>query len=389
MEFLRNAEIFAPEAMGRGDLLVCAGKIIRVGTEMPGFPSGFQVTETDLGGRRLIPGLIDAHLHLTGGGGESGAKSRIPPLTLESLTRNGITTVVGLLGTDAVTRSVADLLAVTRSLSEQGLSAYCHTGGYSLPPATLTGSVRSDIVHLDRVIGVGELAISDHRSSQPTLDEILRIAADAHVAGMMTNKAGILHLHLGDGIRGLGLVREALVRAEIPARVYNPTHVNRRRALFQEALELADRGCTIDVTSFPVGRGEDAYAAGEALVSYLDSGLPPERITVSSDGGGCLPVFDSEGRLAAMEIGDSGSLVRTLSALLDAGQPLERVLPAFTSSVARLLRMKEKGRIVSGADADLVVLDELGNVTDVMALGRWHVRDRKMVIRSVFSRGGE
>ena len=72
------------------------------------------------------------------------------------------------------------------------------------PPVTFTGSVRDDIVFLDPVIGVGELALSDHRSSQPTQDELLRIASDAHVAGMISGKAGILHLHLGDGERGSG-----------------------------------------------------------------------------------------------------------------------------------------------------------------------------------------
>ena len=52
------------------------------------------------------------------------------------------------------------------------------------------------------MIGIGELALSDHRSSQPTRDELLRIASDAHVAGMISGKAGIVHLHLGDGERG-------------------------------------------------------------------------------------------------------------------------------------------------------------------------------------------
>src|SRR5690606_39548569 len=104
----------------------------------------------------------------------------------------------------------------------------------------------------DALIGIGEVAISDHRSSQPTLDELLRLASEAHVAGLMTGKAGIVHLHLGDGARGLDLVRRALDGSELPPRVFHPTHVNRRRALFEESLELAGRGATIDVTAFPV-----------------------------------------------------------------------------------------------------------------------------------------
>jgi beta-aspartyl-dipeptidase (metallo-type) len=126
---------------------------------------------------------------------------------------------------------------------------------------------------------------------------LLRIASECHVAGLMTGKAGVLHLHLGDGERGLALVREALTVSELPARVFNPTHVNRRRALFDEAVELARRGSSVDITAFPVAADEDAYAAAEALERYLASGAPADRVTVSSDAGGCLPCFDTDGRV--------------------------------------------------------------------------------------------
>ena len=291
-------------------------------------------SERDLGGRRLIPGFIDGHAHVTGGGGESGFKTRVPPVPLGHFTSAGVTSVVGVLGTDDTTRDTRALLAQTRALREEGLGAWCHTGGYHVPPVTLTGSVRDDIVFLDPVIGVGELAVSDHRSSQPTLDELLRIASDAHVAGMIAGKAGILHLHLGDGERGLDLVRRALEESELPARVFNPTHINRRKALFDESVELARHGCTVDITAFPVAADEDAWPADVALTKYLESGAPADRITVSSDGGGCLPVFNDEGEMLQMDIGRPASLIATLADLLGAGVPLEDVLPAFTSNVA-------------------------------------------------------
>lgn len=237
---------------------------------------------------------------------------------------------------------------------------------------------------IDLILGVGELAISDHRSSQPTLDELLRIAGDAHVAGLMSGKAGIVHLHVGDGPRGLELVRQALDQSEIPARVFNPTHVNRRKALFQEAMALARQGCTIDLTAFPVEEGDDAWSAAEALTRYLETGLPAERVTVSSDGGGCFPVFDGEGRVVAMDVGSPSALGLTLKLLLECGQPLERVLPAFTSNPAKLLRLPRKGHLSPGSDADLLVLDGQGGIADVMARGRWHVREGRSIIRGVF-----
>ena len=384
IELLSNAELYDPAPRGRMHLLVAGETLVWTGAERPALPAGLGVRETDLGGRRVIPGLIDGHVHLTGGGGEAGPETRVPPPALSRLTLGGVTTAVGVLGTDDTVRTTAELVTVARGLIAQGLSAWCHTGGYHVPPATATGSVRLDIALIDLVIGVGELAISDHRSSQPTLDELLRIAGDAHVGGLMSGKAGIVHLHVGDGPRGLALIREALDGSELPAPVFNPTHVNRRRGLFEEAVALTERGCTIDVTAFPVEEGEDAWSADEAVVRYLDSGADPSRITVSSDGGGCLPVFDDEGRVASFDVGSPSACGDALRVLLARGQPLERVLPAFTANPARLLQLHRKGRLRPGADADLVVLDAQGAMAEVMARGQWHVREGRALVRGVF-----
>ena len=386
LHLLANAELYDPAPRGRAHLLVAGETIVWVGAQRPALPAGLGVEETDLGGRRVIPGLIDGHVHLTGGGGEAGPHTRVPPLALSRLTTGGVTTAIGVLGTDDVVRTPAELVTVARGLIAEGLSAWCHTGGYHVPPATVTGSVRGDLVLVDLVLGVGELAISDHRSSQPTLDELLRVAGDAHVGGLMSGKAGIVHLHVGDGARGLEPIRQMLDGSELPAAVFQPTHVNRRKRLFDEALALADRGCPIDLTAFPVEDGDDAWSAAEGLVRYLDAGLPAARVTVSSDGGGCFPVFDADGRVAAMDVGSPDALARTLRELLACGQPLERVLPAFTTNVARTLQLPRKGPLVAGADADLVVLDDEGGVAEVMARGRWHVREGRPVVRGVFER---
>jgi beta-aspartyl-dipeptidase (metallo-type) len=374
LKLLTNARVFAPEELGLRHVLVGAGRIIAVSDDRSQL-AGNGVTEFDLDGRRLVPGFIDGHAHVTGGGGESGFASRVPPVPLGRFTTAGVTSVVGVLGTDDTTRDTRGLLAQTRALREEGLGAWCHTGGYHVPPVTLTGSVRDDIVFLDPVIGVGELALSDHRSSQPTLDEILRVASDTHVAGMIAGKAGILHCHLGDGERGLDLIRQSLDTSEIPPRVFNPTHVNRRKALFEEAVSLAGRGCTVDITAFPVEEGEDAWSAADALQRYLDSDAPDSNVTVSSDGGGCLPVFDEQGEMLRMGIGSPASLATTLAELLSGGVPMERALPAFTSNVANILKFTDRGRIAKGFMADLVVLDDAHQLSDVMVAGIWHVKD--------------
>jgi beta-aspartyl-dipeptidase (metallo-type) len=383
---IRNADVYSPRHLGPQTLLVGGGKILWMGpgSQLPDLPAALGATALDLYGKRLIPGLIDGHVHVTGGGGEAGFRTRVPPVPLTKFTLAGVTTVVGLLGTDDVARGPRSLLATTYALREEGLNAYAYAGGYHVPPVTLTGSVRGDLVFVEPLLGIGEVAISDHRSSQPTLDEILRLAADAHVAGLMTGKAGILHLHLGDGPRGLDLVRRALAESEIPARVFNPTHVNRRKALFDEAIALAGAGCTVDITAFPVEEGEDAWSAADALRRYRASGAPPDRVTISSDAGGCLPCFDADGRVSHMDVGAAGALLETLRDLLQGGLPLEDALPAFTANPARLLRLPGKGTIETGADADFVALDATGGADTVIIHGIVHVQGGMPVRRGTF-----
>jgi beta-aspartyl-dipeptidase (metallo-type) len=384
MLLLRNAHVHAPEDIGKQDLLVAGGRIVAMAPQLPLPPAAYGATVVDVGGDRLIPGLIDCHVHVTGGGGESGPSSRVPPIVLSRLTEAGITSVVGTLGTDGTTRTVASLVARTLGLRAEGLSAWCYTGSYEVPPLTLTGSVRSDIVFVDPIVGVGELAISDHRSSQPTFDELARIAADAHVAGMMSGKAGLLHLHLGDGPRGLDLVRRALDTLEIPARTFHPTHCNRQRRLWDEAMALAERGCTVDVTAFPVEDDDPGLSAADAIDDWLRTGLPADRLTCSSDGAGCLPVFDQDGQVCAMDIGRPALLTETLRAVLERGHSLSQTLPFFTSNVARLFRFQGKGRIAVGNDADLVVLGAAGEVREVWARGRHMLAEGRPVILGPF-----
>ena len=387
LTLLLHADVYAPAPLGRRHVLVAGERVVAITEDRPDL-SGVTVETVDLEGRRLVPGLVDAHVHVTGGGGEAGPETAAPAPPLSAYTTAGVTSVVGLLGTDDTTRTTAGLLRRVYGLRREGLSAWAWTGGYHLPPTTLTGSVRTDIATVEPVIGFGELALSDHRSSQPTFDEVARLAADCHVAGLMTGKAGVLHLHLGDGARGLDLVRRLLDETEVPARTLHPTHVNRRGALLDEAFDLLGRGVPVDLTAFPPAFATaDEVSAADALVRFLDAGgaqtAGAGRLTVSSDGGGCLPQFDG-GELVRMGFATSGALADLLADLLARGVPLGDALPPFTLHPAQALRLADKGVVVEGGAADLVVLGDDGRPADVMARGRWHVRAGRPVVGGTF-----
>jgi beta-aspartyl-dipeptidase (metallo-type) len=217
----------------------------------------------------------------------------------------------------------------------------------------------------------------------------LRLASEAHVAGLMTGKAGIVHFHLGDGKRGLSLLRDCLQNSEIPARVFNPTHVNRNKPLFEEACELSALGCNIDLTAFPAETDDQqddnqGWSAEDAVERYLDMDCDQGRLTISSDGGGCLPHFDEQGELLKMGFASCAAMAQCVKNLLDRGLPEQTVLPFVTSNVANLLRLKRKGLIETGFDADLVVLGQDNRIESVMARGRWQVKNNRQIISGLF-----
>jgi beta-aspartyl-dipeptidase (metallo-type) len=382
LTLIRNAHVFAPSPLGICDVLVAGGKLAAMGPAIE--LSGDAVDVVDATGKWLLPGFVDALTHPCGGGGEGGFGNRTGEVSAAEFIAAGVTSPVGALGTDSITRSLEVLFGNIMSLRSAGLAAFMYTGAYRVPAPTLTGDVARDLILIDPVIGVGEVAISDHRSSQPTRDEILRLASEAHVAGLMTGKAGIVHFHLGDGERGLSMIRECLETSEIPPRVFNPTHVNRNKPLFEQACELSGFGCNVDLTAFPAAADEQGWSAEAAVERYIDKGCDSSKLTISSDGGGCLPSFDAQGELLKIGFASCSAMAECLKNLLDSGMSEATVLPLITSNVAALLKLKQKGRIEQGLDADLVVLDQANRIEHVMARGIWHLKGGRQLLSGLF-----
>lgn len=375
LTLIRNAILHGPEPLGRGDLLLGGGRVLAVGGRIaPG--TGVAVDVIDAEGRIACPGYVDSLVHVSGGGGEGGFATRTPALDPADAIAAGVTTLIGALGTDDVTRSHADLLASCRALAAHGLSGYALTGSYRVPVRTLSGSVRDDLVLFPDVIGVGEIAIADHRGSQPDVAELARIAADARVGGMLAGKRGVVLVHVGDGEDGLALLHAVTDRHPIPAAQWHPTHINRNAALLAQAADWVGRGGSVDITASTtaelVATGD--VPAARALAVLLAQGLPVERISLSSDGQASLPHFDADGRLLGLEAARMDSLhAAVVEAVREHGVALETVLASVTRSPANVWGLPRKGRLAEGADADVLLLDPHSlAIATTIAGGRVH-----------------
>lgn len=386
MLLIDNADIYAPGPLGRADILVAGGRIERI-------DRGIRIDDRygeryDASGLIVLPGLIDAHVHVTGGGGEGGYATRTPELVLSDAIRGGVTTIVGCLGTDGITRSPAGLLAKVRALDEEGITAFMWTGHYAVPVQTLTGSIERDLLLIDKVIGAGEIAISDHRSTQPTFEEFARLAAEARRGGILSGKAGLVNVHLGDGHRGLSLLRRIVNDTEIPITQFVPTHINRNPSLFEEGILWAKAGGLVDFTTstVPAFLEDGEVKCSTALRRMLDAGVPVSRITFTSDGQGSLPLFDGAGKLQGLDVGRVTSLFTSVrEAVRDEGVPLETAVATVTSTPARVLKLKGKGEVAAGADADLVLVEPASlAITGVIAKGRWLMRDGQALAKGTF-----
>ncbi len=380
---ITGAEVYAPEPLGRNDLLLAGERIARIAPRID-LPRELGARRVAAAGKLAVPGFVDLHVHLLGGGGEAGPASRAPEITLSRITRAGVTTVVGLLGTDDVTRRPESLLAKAMQLTAEGISAFVYSGSYQLPLATVTGSLRKDLALLPAVIGVGEVAISDHRSSQPTFEELCRIAAEARVGGMLGGKAGLVHLHVGAGPRGLEPLRRLVRETEIPIGQFLPTHVNRTPALLEEAVAFAREGGFIDITA----RGRNLNfrpTVVEAVRQALAAGVPLERISLSSDSNGSMPVFDARGRVVRLAVGEIESLTEDWRRLVREGLPLAEALALVTVNPARRAGLFDrKGSLAPGKDADLLLLDRRLEIDTVFARGRCLVERGKPRVKGTF-----
>lgn len=378
MLLLKNANLYTPKFLGKCDVLVGSGKILAIGEGLSFSVEGLSVY--DLKGKILAPGLIDQHVHITGGGGEAGYHSRTPEITLSQIIKYGTTTLVGVLGTDGVTRSLENLYSKAKALEFEGISTFIRTGSYASPCVTFTGDIAKDLILIDKVIGV-KIALTDNRGSYVSKEELIKILSKIRIGGMVSKKGGMLHMHMGGLSEKFDNVFKVIKDYEFPVHYFSPTHCARTKDLFNEALKFQKMGGNVDITS-----GGSKFAPLHEVVAYgLENGLNLERLTMSSDGNGSVPKFNENGELIGYGCASCASNLEVLQALVrNKILKIEDTLALMSKNVARYLNLSQKGEIKVGNDADLCAFDEELNLYDVIAKGEFCVKDEKVVKKGFF-----
>lgn len=364
---LKGAECFAPEPIGRKDILICGDKILKIADpgsldKLPEFG-----TVIDCSGLLAFPGIMDQHIHLIGGGGENGPASRIEEISLDEILLAGVSTVVGVLGFDSYTKSLKSLLAKANTLEAKGLTAYIYTGSYAIPTVTITGTIAEDLILIDKIIGTGEIAISDYRSSQPTYNEFAQLSAQSNTAGLISGKAGVVHIHVGDGKAGLRPLIKLLEETDLPKEMFVPTHMNRNEALFEQAVEYCANGGNIDLTA-----GETkGIPVPKAVKRLREANMDLSRVTISSDANGS----------SGTDVTRISSLFEDLkNAIQNENIPAADMFRFVTENVARVLKLyPTKGTLREASDADILVLDRAYTIQKLFCRGKLTMDNGRVV----------
>jgi beta-aspartyl-dipeptidase (metallo-type) len=383
---IKGCECFSPAPLGHVDLL-CGGREIIAAEEVINGRSLPGLTFIDGKGLLAVPGFIDSHAHFLGGGGEGGYTTRTPEIQLTDLTLAGVTTAVGCLGTDGFTRFPHALLAKSYALEQEGISTFLYTGSYQIPARTLLDSVEEDLLLIEKYIGVGEIAISDHRSSQPTLQELIRVASSARVGGLLAGKAGIVNIHVGEGHEGIRPLFDLIKHSEIPPTQFLPTHMNRNAPLAESSREWVLSGGYADFTASSENPEENPLRPARLFQKALSDPHTRYHYTYSSDAQGSLPRFDAKGRLSEIGIAKASSLLEEFRYSLSLGLSMEEALLPLTANPAAILGLPRKGQITTGRDADILLFDSKTlKLNTVIAKGLLLVRDNTPLARGFFER---
>jgi len=370
---VKGAHLYEPNDLGPCDLLAVGSQIAMIDSDIKCW-SAENGRVLNAEGLIMIPGLIDAHQHVLGGGGEGGPGTRQSEIKIETIVQGGITTVVGVLGYDSTSKDVRCLLGKSQELRVKGISAYMLVGAYHWDSsgATLTGSITDDIVFVEQVLGI-KIAISDHRGLFSDWRDLSHIAAQARIGGLISGKCGIVNVHLGYGINSMKPLFEIIENTKIPANQFYPTHVNSSQRNLEDALRFGKLGGMVDITACiaPHLGFDGSIRPSDAVIWLVEQGINADGITFTSDGNGNWVKRDNSGNVVEIAVISVSQLIEEVRDLIVRHKyPISDALRLVTANPAKVLNLKKKGHLSGGADADFVLLTPDFKIKTVVSKGK-------------------
>jgi beta-aspartyl-dipeptidase (metallo-type) len=380
LTLLKGGHVYSPSDCGVSDVLIAGTRIAKVDTKIDMPSIGKLLKVIDVSGKILVPGFIDQHVHILGGGGPS---SRIPELQQTALNTNGITTIVGLLGLDTVSKTLDTLLMKAKSLEIDGTNTFIYAGGFDFPPNTITGNLKRDLAIIDKVIGV-KIALGEELGAQPSSQSLAQIFSDTVAGAKLGQKPGIIHIHIGDclGRDPFSIIANAMDESGVSGKHIVLTHINWNMDILKRAVAFADKGTFLNLDSIfrPKYGANDAVLASNAITILLNAGIPLERVTMTTDANSVItPSFYATGLetlwIAIKEIYESGTL------------DLSAALNLVTRNPANILNLSHtKGKIEEQADADIQILTPDLNLFALTSKGKFLIEQGKSVKHNLVER---
>lgn len=373
---LRNARLIdgTGRLLDRTDIRIEGYRIGAIGRGLPP-----QKEEWDLDGATVIPGLINAHVHLALDAGPDpiGRAVQLPPAYLaleggrraEAMLRAGITTARDLGGIGhadlALRRAIAEGIVQGPRLLVSG-RLICMTGGHGWQmgveadgPDAVRKAARTEIkagVDVVKIMATGGIMTAgvEPGAAQFTEEEIRAGVEEAHKAGLRaaTHAQGTTGIH--------NAVRAGIDSVEHGFFLTEPL-----------CEEMAQRQTflvpTLAAPFFISEAGEDAGIAPFA-VEKSRRVLDEHRASVALAHKTGVPI--ALGNDAGTPFNRHDDVVTELRLLVEVGlSPMEALLAA-TGQAARLLGIEEDvGTVQVGKQADLVVL-EGDPLADISAVGQ-------------------
>jgi beta-aspartyl-dipeptidase (metallo-type) len=383
---LSNCRLYTPDDRGLCDLLIRGGKVLYFGKHPLPLSLPGEIHSLDLSGRIVAPGFIDLHTHLIGGGGLDSPMSRMPEAFLSEFVATGTTTAIGVLGPDFLSKPPFVLFMKARQLEQEGLSTFMLTGGFRAdPPQTLTGSVVQDILLVDKVVGA-KISVATP-ITEVTYADLVKLVDEVALASRMAGKAKVVHIHAGLGadlLQPLLKLQKEGHGAKVKLQI---THCNSSEQLFTQALEFARQGGYVDVTAgiSPHKGSPQAIKASECIKRFIGHSIPLRQITMSTDARGISIDLAEDGTFETIRRKLARELYEEfLDLVAKENLPLSDALRVVSANGADIFGLKEKGKIQTGGDADLVVINDKLEVTDVFCRGCRMVAGGQVVAKSLF-----